>query len=86
MDRRLVVALFAGKSGAGLLPDAHFGWAKDDAGGADFQTSEGLTIPRTYRLVLTYDSPNRPFITQWDYAVTCVRHNQDLEPAVFAIR
>jgi hypothetical protein len=53
---------------------------------ADFQTSEGVSVPHAYKLVLTYDSSDRPFITEWNFAVTQVRHNQDLEPAAFTVR
>lgn len=52
----------------------------------DFRTIDGLSLPHSYKLVLTYDSQNRPFITEWDFTTTQIRHNQELDSATFTIR
>jgi hypothetical protein len=52
----------------------------------NFQNVDGLTVPGGYKLVLTFDSPVRPFITEWDFSASQIRHNQQLDPTIFSIR
>ena len=53
---------------------------------ADFKETDGITIPMSYTLRLTFDSPDHPFITTWEFRVTEVHHNQPLDASVFTIR
>lgn len=52
----------------------------------DFRTVDGLTLPHSYKLALTYEGQNQTRLTQWTAAFGEVRHNPELDPSIFAVR
>lgn len=52
----------------------------------DHRAVDGLMVPHSYKLVLTYDGQNQTMLTEWKTTFTRVRHNVELTPADFTVR
>ncbi len=49
----------------------------------EFSPVDGLTLPHSYKLVLSYDGQDRSFLADWELSFTRITHNQPLGPEVF---
>ena len=50
----------------------------------DFEQVDGLTLPHSYKLDFSIDSPRGGFVGSWDYVIKQIVHNQTIEADVFA--
>ncbi|NWG14189.1 MAG: hypothetical protein HXY20_11710 [Acidobacteria bacterium] len=55
-------------------------------GFSDFAPVDGLTLPFSYKLVLTIEGQGGSSITEWDFHADRILHSRELEPGAFAIR
>ncbi len=53
---------------------------------SDFASFDALTLPQSYKLVLTIEGQGGSSITEWDFRTDRTLHNQALEPNAFALR
>ena len=51
----------------------------------DFKQVDGLTLPHSYKLDLSVDSPTGGFVGTWSYAVKQVANNQPIEKQTFSL-
>ena len=51
-----------------------------------FQEVDGFTLPHSYKLDFTIDSPRGAFVGSWTYAVKQVAHNQAIDRQVFSVK
>jgi hypothetical protein len=52
----------------------------------DFKEVDGLTLPHSYKLDFSIDSPRGGFVGSWEYVIKQIVHNQSIEPQVFSTR
>jgi hypothetical protein len=52
----------------------------------NFKEVEGLTLPMATKLDLTIEAQNATIMTLWNFTVTAIVHNQQVDPKSFAIR
>ncbi|HLH30667.1 MAG TPA: hypothetical protein VKY31_05655, partial [Terriglobia bacterium] len=50
----------------------------------DFKQVDGLTLPHSYKLDYSVDSPRGGFVGSWAYTIKQIVHNQSFEHQVFA--
>jgi hypothetical protein len=51
----------------------------------DFKLVDGVTLPHSYKLDFTIDSPNGGFVGTWTFTATQVVHNQPIDPKLFSL-
>jgi hypothetical protein len=51
-----------------------------------FKEVDGLMLPQWTRLDLEIQAPNASIVTQWNFTVATIAHNQPVDPKSFAIR
>jgi hypothetical protein len=51
----------------------------------DFKQVDGLTLPHSYKIDYSIDSPTGGFVGGWSYTIKQVAHNQTIEKNVFAV-
>lgn len=51
-----------------------------------FQEVDGLTVPHSYKLDFTVDSPRGPFLGNWTYVVKQVTHSPVVDRQIFAVK
>jgi len=51
-----------------------------------FKEVDGLTLPHSYKIDYTIDSPRGGSLTSWAYSVDRVSHNEKLESQVFSLQ
>ncbi len=52
----------------------------------EFKEVDGLTLPHSYKLDFTFDSPRNPFLGNWEMVINQVGHNQAIDHQVFAVK
>jgi hypothetical protein len=52
----------------------------------DFKEVDGLTLPHSYKLDFSIDSPRGGFVGSWDYVIKQIVHNQSIEADVFSTK
>ena len=52
----------------------------------NFKEADGITLPQSYKLVMTYEGGRQTSLTDWTFETIRVLHNQELDPATFAVR
>src|SRR5215469_13746073 len=50
----------------------------------DFKQVDGLTLPHSYTLDFSIDSPDGGFVGSWDYLIKEIVHNQPIEAKAFS--
>jgi hypothetical protein len=51
-----------------------------------FKEVDGLTLPHSYKLEFTIDSPRGAFVGNWTYAVKQIAHNQPIDRQLFSVK
>jgi hypothetical protein len=51
----------------------------------DFKEVDGLTLPHSYKLDFSIDSPRGGFVGNWSCSIGQIRHNEPVERSVFAV-
>jgi hypothetical protein len=51
----------------------------------DFKQIDGLTLPHSYQLDFSIDSPNGSFVGTWSFTATQVVHNQPIDRQLFSL-
>ena len=51
----------------------------------DFKQVDGLTLPQSYKLDFTIDSPNGGFVGTWTLTVKQLVHNQQIDRQLFSV-
>lgn len=52
----------------------------------DFRVVDGVSVPHSYKLVLTYEGEKQASMTEWTVSLSRVQHNQTLDPAIFLVQ
>jgi len=52
----------------------------------DFKQVDGLTLPHSYKVDYSIDSPSGGFVGSWNYAFTQIVHNQPIDRQVFSVK
>ncbi len=52
---------------------------------SDFKDEAGLTLPHTYKIKLTVDSPGGTFLAEWEIKLTRFTFNEPIDPQSFNI-
>lgn len=53
---------------------------------ADFRQVDGLTLPRSYKLVYTIEAQNNTYLAEWTITDIETVHNSALDPGVFSVQ
>jgi hypothetical protein len=51
----------------------------------DFKEVDSLTLPHSYKLVLTIEGQRNTILSEWNIAAEQVSHNQQIDPKYFRI-
>ncbi len=51
----------------------------------NFETVDGITLPRSYKLSLAVNQQTSTFMADWTLAVSAITSNQDLDPQLFSL-
>jgi hypothetical protein len=51
-----------------------------------FKEVDGLTLPHSYKVDYTIDSPRGGLLTSWNYVVDRVSHNETIENRIFSVQ
>jgi hypothetical protein len=51
-----------------------------------FKEVDGLTLPYSYKVDFTIDSPRGGLLSSWTHAIESIKHNETLEPRSFSIQ
>ena len=51
-----------------------------------FKEVDGITLPYSYKLDYTVDSPRGAFVATWSYLVGQVTHNQAIDRQLFSVK
>jgi hypothetical protein len=52
----------------------------------DFKEVDGLTLPHSYKLDFTIDSPRGGMLTGWSYVIDRITHNEAFEKRIFTVQ
>ena len=52
----------------------------------NFRETDGLTLPHAYKLMLTIEGQNFTIMSDWDFTVVLLAHNQPIDPNSFSIQ